>query len=66
MPNPFIRSPYGFRPPSKTGGSYGTLAQSCGGVLAPNPQASRANSTARIAALLSGVNAVVFAPGEPR
>jgi hypothetical protein len=66
MPNPLIRSPHGFRPPSKTGRSYGTLAQSCGGILTQNPQASRANSTARIAALLSGVNARVSAPREPR
>jgi hypothetical protein len=66
MLNPLIHGSCGFRPPSKTGGSYGPLAQSCGGVLAQNLQAYRADSTARIAALLSGVNAGVSAPGASR
>jgi len=66
MPNPRIRRPYGFRPPSRTGRSYGTLAPSCGGILARDPQAYRANCTARMTALFSGGNAGVSAPGEPK
>lgn len=57
MLNPLTRSPYSFRPLSETGRSYGTFARSHGGVLAQNPQAYRANSAVRIAALLPGVNA---------
>ena len=65
MPDPLIRRPYGFRASSMTGRSSGTLAPSCGGVLAPNPLAYRAKSTARRAALPCGANAGGSAPGEP-
>lgn len=60
MLNPRTHNSYGFRPPSDTGRSCGTLAPSCG-VLAQSPQAYRANSTARVAALSPSST-----PGFPR